>query len=74
MFKIFHLEFLPFWVFKPFDLGDLSNLGRDSGNFFKSYIFEISAFQGKKMRHVLVFSSKFSLNLSTEEVWFVIFS
>ena len=31
-----------------FDLGDLSNLRRGSGNFFKSYIFEINAFQGKR--------------------------
>jgi hypothetical protein len=41
----FHLEFSAFWVWRSFDLGDLR---RGSGNFFKNYIFEISAFQGKR--------------------------
>ena len=62
----FHLEFSLFWVSRSFDLSDLR---RGSGNFFKNYIFEISAFQQKKMRYVTASWSKFSLNLSTEEVW-----
>ena len=44
----FHLEFSLFWVPRSFDLHDLGNLSRGSGNFFKIYIFEISAFQGKR--------------------------
>ena len=47
-------------------LSDLGDLKRGSANFFKNYIFEISAIQ--KMRYVTASWSKFSLNLSTEEV------
>ena len=45
VFTTFHLEFLSFSVSMNFDLGDLR---RGSGNFFKIYIFKISAFQGKR--------------------------
>jgi hypothetical protein len=31
-----------------FDLSDLGDLRRGSGNFFKNYIFEFIAFQGKR--------------------------
>ena len=44
----FHLEFSLFWISRSFDLNDLGDLRRGSGNFFKNYIFEISAFQGKR--------------------------
>jgi hypothetical protein len=63
----FHLEFSLFWVSRSFDLSNLSDLKRGSGNFFKNYIFEISAFQQKIW--VTASWSKISLNLSTEEVW-----
>ena len=36
------------WVSRSFDLGDLRDLRRGTGNFFKNYVFEISAFQGKR--------------------------
>ena len=42
----FHLEFALFWVSRTFDLGDFGDFGdfrRGSGNYFKTYIFEISA-------------------------------
>ena len=39
----FDLEFLSFWVSRSFDLSDLGDLRRGSVNFFKNYIFEISA-------------------------------
>ena len=48
VFTSFHLKFLSFWVSRSFDLGDLSDLRRGSGIFFKGYVFEISAFKGKK--------------------------
>ena len=44
----FHLEFSLFWVSRLFDLSNLGDLRRGSGNFFKNYIFEISAFQRKR--------------------------
>ena len=44
----FHLEFSSFWISRSFDLGDLGVLRRGPGNFFKNYIFEISAFQRKR--------------------------
>ena len=56
-----------FWVLRSFDLSDLVDLRRGSGNFFKKYIFEISA-STKKMRYVTASWSNFSLNLLTEEV------
>ena len=46
--RSFHLEFSLFWVSRSFDLGDLGDLRRSSGNFFKNYIFEISGFQQKR--------------------------
>jgi hypothetical protein len=46
--KSFHLEFSSFWISRSFDLGDLGVLRMGPGNFFKNYIFEISAFQGKR--------------------------
>jgi hypothetical protein len=48
VFTSFHLEFSSFWVLRLFDFGDLGDLRRGSGNFFKNYIFEIIAFQGKR--------------------------
>ena len=48
VFTSFRIEFSSFWVSWLFDLGDLGDLRRGSGNFFKNYIFEISAFQGKR--------------------------
>ena len=39
VFTSFHLEFSSFWVLMPFDLGNLGDLIRGSGNFFKNYIF-----------------------------------
>jgi hypothetical protein len=54
VFTSFHLEFLLFWVSRSFDLGNLSNLRRGSGNFFKHYVFEISAFQEKRWGSFLV--------------------
>ena len=45
VFKGFHLEFSSFWISRSFDLGVL-RMG--PVNVFKNYIFEISAFKGKK--------------------------
>ena len=67
----FHLEFSLFWVSRSFDLSDLGDLRRGSGNFFKNYIFEISAFQRKRWGMSQLCGRKFSLNLFTEEVWFL---
>ena len=64
----FHLEFSLFWVSRSFDLSDLGDLRRGSGNFFKNYIFEISAFQRKRWGMSQLCGQKFSLNLFTEEV------
>ena len=44
----FHLEYWSFWVSRLFDLGDHRVLRMGSGIFFKNYIFEISAFKGKR--------------------------
>ena len=44
----FHLEFSSFWIWRLFDLGNLSVLRRSPGNFFKNNIFKISAFQRKR--------------------------
>ena len=65
VFTSFHLELSLYWVSRSFDLGDLNYLRRGSGNFFKSYIFEISTF------HVSAFPSNFLLNPSTEEACIV---
>ena len=65
----FHLEFSLFWVSWSYDLGDLSDLKRGQGIFFQKLHFWNLHISRKKMRHVSAFSSKCSLNLSTEEVW-----
>ena len=39
---------MSFWISRSFDLGDLDVLRMDQAKFFKNYIFEISAFKGKK--------------------------
>ena len=44
----FDLEFSLFWVSRSFDLSNLGDLRRGPVNFFKNYIFEISAFQWKR--------------------------
>ena len=44
----FDLEFSLFWVSRSFDLSDLGDLRRGSVNFFKNYIFEISASSWEK--------------------------
>ena len=44
----FDLEFSSFWVSRSFDLSDLGDLRRGSVNFFKNYIFEISASSWEK--------------------------
>ena len=48
VFTSFHLEFLSFWISRSFDLGDLGVLRMGPVNVFKNYIFEISAFKGKR--------------------------
>ena len=47
---------------------DLNDLGRGPLNFFKNYIFEISAFQRKRWAMSRLRGQNFLLNLSTEEV------
>ena len=44
----FDLEFSSFWVSMSFDLSNLGDLRRGSVNFFKNYIFEISASSWEK--------------------------
>ena len=48
VFTSFHLEFSSFWISRSFDLGDLGVLRMGPVNVFKNYIFEISAFKGKR--------------------------
>ena len=67
VFTSFHLEFSAFWISRSFDLGDLGILGMGPVNVFKNYIFEISAFQGKRWGMSQLSRRNFQLNLSTEE-------
>ena len=63
VFTSFLLEFLYFWVSRSFDLGNLSDL-RDF--FFSKTTFLKSVHSKEKDK---TFSSKFSLSLSKEEMW-----
>ena len=52
------------------DKAGLNFSERGKGFFQKNYIFEISAFQRKKMSYVLSLRSRsFSLNHSVDKVW-----
>ena len=45
VFTTFVIKFSSFSISMNFNLGDLCDLIRGTGNFFKNYIFEISAFK-----------------------------
>ena len=63
-------SFLVLKRFEQWSSFDLRDLRRVSGIFFsQNYISEICESQEKNMRHLSKIWSKFSLNLSTEEVW-----
>ena len=72
VFTSFFLEFLSFLVWRSFNIGNLSDLRRGSGNFSQKLPFWNQCIPKKEMRHVSAFSSKFSLKPYLSGQWSIV--